>query len=96
MDQLIKIIEAVSCQTGITENEIISKRRTRNIVYARHLVFYACRKTTCLSWKTIASFFNQHHSTAICAFQTISSFIGIYPEVRKDVESILYLVRQHS
>jgi chromosomal replication initiation ATPase DnaA len=86
--ELKRILKAVSEVTLISENDIISKNRLKEIVFARHLYFYfACEKTR-HSLKSIGNFINIDHATVIHGNKRILYELEYYPEVKHIVKRI--------
>ena len=56
----------------MTINDILGKRRTQNIAFARQVAMFLCRKHTSCSYPEIGSLFGgRDHSTAIHAQRVI-------------------------
>ena len=68
------IIKTVSEYYGLTEKQLKSKSRTKNIANARHISMYLCRKHLDLSYLQIGKEFgNRDHSTVSSAFEKIEN-----------------------
>lgn len=68
------IIRTVSEYYGLTEKQLRSKSRTKNIANARHISMYLCRKHLDLSYLQIGKEFgNRDHSTVSSAFEKIEN-----------------------
>lgn len=70
-----RILDAVSRKYGISTEDIKAKKRSANIVNARHICIYLIRQLTDISFDDIGDFFNRDHSTIISAFKKIDSSI---------------------
>jgi chromosomal replication initiation ATPase DnaA len=86
--ELKRILKAVNEVTLISENDILSKNRLKEIVFARHLYcYFACEKTR-YSLKSIGTFINRDHATVIHGNNKILYELEYYPEVRHIVKRI--------
>ena len=80
---------AVADQFAIRVSEMISKRRTKNLSFPRHIAMYLCRKHTTLSYIEIGSCFGgRDHSSVIHASNVVASKVGSDNEVKKIVHEI--------
>lgn len=67
------IKKVVASHFNIKVSEIVSKRRTRNLSFPRHIAMYLCRKLTTASYPEIGSHFgNRDHSSVIHAANVVS------------------------
>ena len=66
-----RILSAVSRKYGISVEDIKSKKKTENIVNARHLSIYITRKLTDLSLPAIGKIFSRDHSTIISSINKV-------------------------
>ena len=72
---LSEVILEVLEYTGLTEERLKSKCRTRDLCNARFLVVYYLRSYTKIELRKIANYFGQDHTTIIHAYQTASNLI---------------------
>jgi chromosomal replication initiator protein len=83
------IKKAVATHFGIKVSEIISKRRTKNLSFPRHIAMYLCRKHTTSSYPEIGGQFGgRDHSSVIHAASVVSSKVSSDQKVRETVEEI--------
>lgn len=83
------IKKAVSLHFGIKTSEMISKRRTKNLSFPRHVAMYLCRKHTTASYPEIgAEFGGRDHSSVIHAANVVAVKIKKDSELAKAVEVI--------
>lgn len=75
-----RIINTVLNSTGKTENQIRSKKRTRDVAELRMICMWAIRNNTNATWEAIGKYFYRHHSTAIHAHNTITHLIEVKDE----------------
>jgi chromosomal replication initiator protein len=83
------IKKAVATHFNIKVSEIISKRRTKNLSFPRHIAMYLCRKHTTASYPEIGEHFGgRDHSSVIHAATVVSSKLSTDAEVKGIIESI--------
>lgn len=83
------IKKAVSNHFNIKVSEIISKRRTKNLSFPRHIAMYLCRKHTTASYPEIGEHFGgRDHSSVIHAASVVSSKLSTDSEVKGIIENI--------
>ena len=58
-----RIIRATCTVTGLTRNELLSGRRSKEFVHARHIAMYLAREYTTLSFPQIGRAMNKDHTT---------------------------------
>lgn len=84
-----EIIKAVSDQYQISENDIISKRKTAPVAFARQIAMYIARETTELTYKAIGSCFGKDHTTVIFSVEKIEKYLKEHPFEKEMVEDII-------
>jgi chromosomal replication initiator protein len=86
----ISDIRRVVCEHfGIKESEIISKRRTKNLSFPRHVAMYLCRKHTTSSYPEIGTFFGgRDHSSVIHAANVVSGKLDSDEELKDHIRRI--------
>jgi len=83
------IKKAVCTHFNIKVADIISKRRSKNIAFPRHIAMFLCRKHTSASYPEIGSRFGgRDHSSVIHATNVISSKIQSDTETKILIEGI--------
>ena len=83
------IKKVVSSHFGLKVSEVISKRRTKNLSFPRHIAMYLCRKHTTASYPEIGERFGgRDHSSVIHAASVVSSKISSDRQVKALVEEI--------
>lgn len=91
---LPRIEWAVCIYTGIDSATIHSSYRKREVVFARHLIMYFCRKKTNLTLYEIGQHFGYDHTTTLHGCRKIAGFLDIKDFVTcKAVEEIEMLIR---
>ncbi len=91
-----EIIKAVSEQYNIPENDIISKRKTAPIVFARQLSMYIARETTELSYKAIGESFGKDHSTVLFSVEKIEKHLKEHPYENDMVNDIIKTLKKEN
>jgi chromosomal replication initiator protein len=83
------IKKAVAGHFSIKVSEIVSKRRTKNLSFPRHIAMYLCRKHTTASYPEIGEHFGgRDHSSVIHAATVVSSKLSTDAQVKVLVEDI--------
>ena len=84
------IIKAVADYYGLTEKQIKSKSRTKNIATARHISMYLSRKLLDLSYDKIGEEFGgKDHSTVLSAYEKIDKLVRENEIYKKIVDDII-------
>jgi len=83
-----QIQEAVAEHFGISRIDILSSRRTRNVVRPRQIAMYLVKELTPHSFPEIGRRFNRDHSTVLHAVRKIEALLPFDPALRADVEAI--------
>jgi chromosomal replication initiator protein len=87
------IKKAVSNHFEIKVSDIISKRRTKNLSFPRHVAMYLCRKHTTASYPEIGEHFGgRDHSSVIHAASVVSSKLSTDAKVKELIENIEKIV----
>ena len=72
--RLIKpVIGAVAKYYDVSLNDLVSRRRTRNVVSARHVAMYLARELTEHSLPTIGRVFDRDHTSVLHACRQIAA-----------------------
>jgi chromosomal replication initiator protein len=82
------IIKKVAEQLGITPEDIKGRRRTKNIVLARHLSVYLLRDILMLNLKLIGEIMNRDHSSVLYSINKIKYLLPKNKEMNKIVANI--------
>ncbi len=83
-----KIFSAVSEKYGVTESEIKSKSRKREITNARHVSIYFIRKFTGFSLKQIANIFGRDHTTILSSLEGTEAKIISEPFFEREITEL--------
>jgi len=83
------IKKAVAQHFSLKVAEIISKRRTKNLSFPRHIAMYLCRKHTTASYPEIGEHFGgRDHSSVIHAATVVSGKIAVDSSIKELVAQI--------
>ncbi len=83
------IIEEVARTYQVNENDILSSRKTAQLVLARQISMYIARETTDLSYQAIGESFGRDHTTALYSVRKIEAFLKERPHEKKIVDDII-------
>ena len=84
-----KIITEVARTYNVDEQEILSTRRTADLVLARQVAMYIAKETTELSFKSIGEAFGKDHATVMHGTRKISSYMKENPHEKSIIEDII-------
>ena len=84
-----KIIAEVAKTYNVSEDDILSSRKTASLVLARQVSMYIARETTDLSYKAIGEKFGRDHSTVLHNCSKIEEFLKDKPFQKELVEDII-------
>lgn len=86
----IEEIQRITCQYfNIPEDQVRAKTRKQEVVQARQVAMYFCKKYTNHSLKTIGLHFGgRDHTTVIHAIKNVEDFVEVDPKYREMVEEI--------
>lgn len=84
-----KIISEVARTYNVSENDILSNRRTANLALARQVAMYIARETTDLSYKAIGESFGKDHTTVLYNVNKIEEFLKDKPYEKELVDDII-------
>lgn len=84
-----EIIFQVSKTFAVSEKDIISKRKTAAVAFARQVAMYIARETTELSYKAIGESFGKDHTTVLYNVQKIEEHLKNNPFDKELVEDII-------
>ena len=74
------VLRVVSCYLGISPQELKEKSRKRNLVFARHLIFYFAKNKTQLTLVSIGEPFGFDHTTVLHGIQKINDYLDVKDE----------------
>ncbi len=90
------IITEVARTYNVSDAEILSNRKTANLVLARQVAMYIARQTTDLSYKAIGESFGKDHTTVLYNVNRIEEFLKDKPYQKELVEDIIKNLRNNA
>ncbi len=93
---ILEVVDRIVCEHyGLTEDDLRSPSRRRDIVDARHLAIYLVREADPrTSWRIIARAYNRSdHTASLYAYTAISDRIEVEDGMREMVEALLSQVK---
>ncbi len=90
------IISEVANTYNVSESDILSNRRTAELVLARQVAMYIARETTGLSYKAIGESFGKDHTTVLYNVNKVEEFLVDKPYQKELVEDIISNLRSKS
>ncbi len=84
-----EVLDEVSRSYGVSKEDILSKRKTGEIVFARQVSMYIIREISQLPYKTIGKMFNKDHSTVIYTIDKIVKKLEQNTHQKKLVDDII-------
>ncbi|MBO4734596.1 MAG: chromosomal replication initiator protein DnaA [Clostridia bacterium] len=91
-----KIIAEVAKSYGLSENDIISSRKTAKLALARQVSMFIARQTTELSYKAIGEKFGRDHTTVLYNCNRVEEFLRDKPYEKELVEDIIKNLKRES
>ena len=86
---VIDIQKQVESYYKVSHADLIGKKRSRNIVYARQVAIYLCRQMLDLPFSYIAmQFGNRDHTTIMYSVNNVSERLAENREMREEIENI--------
>lgn len=90
-----KIVEEVSRTTGITVEEIYSKKQKAAISHARQIAFYIVRTVTNMSLEDIGEEFGKHHSTVMYNIAQIEKEMKENSKLSRQINDIINNIKNN-
>lgn len=84
-----RIISEVARSYNVSENDILSNKRTKNLVLARQVAMFIARETTDLSYKAIGECFGKDHTTVLYNVNQVDKFLKDKPYEKNLVYDII-------
>jgi chromosomal replication initiator protein len=90
------ILEAVAQVTNIPVEALTSKRREKQVAYARHLAMYLLRDVAHQSYAQIGRLLGgRDHTTVLHGYRRIAKLVEIEPDTRRDLMEIRAAIAAH-
>lgn len=84
-----KIVDEVSRTYNISSDDIMSKRKTADVVYARQVALYITKEITQLSYTAIGKKFNMHHTTVMYTMEKMEKILKDNTFEKELIEDII-------
>ena len=84
-----RVVEEVSRTTGVSSEDIYSKKRTANIANARKMCFYIIRNVTDMSFKAIGEEFGKDHTTVMYNIDEMEKMLAVNSTLNSQVLDII-------
>ena len=89
------ITNAVAMYYDVRVEDLISKKKSQNIAFARMVAMYLCRTHTGESFKNIGNFYGgRDHTTVMHGNERISTMVKNDAQMRSAVDDIVKLIRR--
>lgn len=87
--KIAKVLREVSAKYGFEEADLKGKKRTRELVWARHVAIYILRKRTDMSLPAIGNVFGRDHSTILYSSNLIEREIQSNPSFAVEMNELI-------
>lgn len=77
----------------VSHLDLVGKKRTRNIIYARQIAIYLCRQMLDLPFNDIGKKFNRDHSTVMYSVTNVEEKMKESRELREEIEALKQVIR---
>lgn len=84
-----QIISEVARTYNVSENDILSKRKTADLVKARQVAMYIARETTELPYNSIGEAFGKNHTTVLYTEKKVKEMMKSNPHEKTIIEDII-------
>lgn len=78
----------------VSHADLVGKKRTRNIIYARQIAIYLSRQMLDLPFNDIGKKFNRDHSTVMYSVTNVEEKMKESRELREELEALKQLIRE--
>lgn len=78
----------------VSHADLVGKKRTRNIIYARQIAIYLSRQMLDLPFNDIGKKFNRDHSTVMYSVTNVEGKMKESRELREELETLKQLIRE--
>jgi chromosomal replication initiator protein len=90
-----RIVDEVSRTTGVSVEDIYSKKHTSNISDARKMCFYIIREVTDMSYKSIGNEFKRDHSTVMYNIEKMGERLKVDSTLNSQVSDIINNIKDY-
>lgn len=89
-EEIKKMFNVVSAYFKVDQEDLLSKSRKKEVVYARQICFYLMRTNYDITYQKIGDIFNgKDHTTIMHGFQAVEAEMKGETETKKNVENIM-------
>lgn len=88
------IIDEVEKYYHLPKGSLITKKRSNDIAYPRHIAMYISRITLDASYASIGDAFNRDHSTVMNAVKKIKKMVTEDPELREIIDELVINIKK--
>lgn len=89
------ITDSVALYYGVRVEDLLSKKKSQNIAFARMVAMYLCRKYTDKSLKEIGHFYGgRDHTTVMHGNERITELTRTDPQMRSALEDVVKMIRR--
>ncbi len=92
--KIIDIQRVVEKYYNVSHSELIGKKRSANITYARQVAIYLCRTMIDIPFSSIGDAFNRDHSTVMYSVKSVDEKIKESRELNEELEIIRQIIRE--
>lgn len=78
----------------VSHTDLVGKKRTKNIIYARQIGIYLSRQLLDLPFNDIGKQFNRDHSTVMYSVTNVEEKMKESRELREEIETLTQLIRE--
>ena len=89
---IAQVIDTVCRRYEISRVDLLSDRRTGEIIFPRHIAIYLCRKLTPFSFPQIGRAFRRDHSTAMHSYSKVCERMEAELAFKNEIESLAMMV----
>ena len=74
--------------------DLVGKKRTRNIIYARQIAMYLSRQMLEMPFNDIGKKFNRDHSTVMYSVTNVEEKMKESRELQEEIEALKQIIRE--
>ena len=78
----------------VSHSDLIGKKRSREITYARQIAIYLCRQMLDLPYNDIGKKFNRDHTTVVYSVTNVEKKMQENRELREELETLSQIIRE--
>ena len=86
------IQSAVERYYNVSHAELVGRKRSANITYARQIAIYLCRTMIDIPFNSIGSEFNRDHSTIMYSYRSVEEKVKESREVNEELEILRQMI----